>query len=37
MIINENKKVMKTPLLIKTIFGGEGVLLVSGRISFLVL
>jgi hypothetical protein len=37
MIINKNKKMVKTPLLIKTIFGGEGVLLVSGRIPFLVL
>jgi len=37
MIINNNIKVVKTPLLIKTIFGGEGVLLVSRRISFLVL
>jgi hypothetical protein len=37
MIINKNKKVVKTPLLIKAIFGGEGILLVLGRIPFLVI
>jgi hypothetical protein len=37
MIVKKNKKVVKIPLLNKTVFGGEGVLLVLRRIPFLVL